>query len=270
VVDGAITGFDAGVFVEGGQANERARLLVLDNGTLGDGQKERRPADVHSFGDGIVLNSDHNLIHDNRVAHNGPNDGIGLFANSGWNTVHDNVVADNDLGHERTQYDDGIRVESGAHDNLIAHNIVERNGRTGIAVFAYGTGSVIRANIVRDNGRSSVRRGGNGIRVNDGAAPTEVRGNSVFGNLGDGIRIDGQSNLVSNNDTGGNGAGGAGYDLHDTNRHPRCDGNTWRRSTFHTAFPLCAGGSPIPTGRWSSRERGHSVTPTPTSWRQTS
>jgi parallel beta-helix repeat protein len=248
VMNGTITGFDAGIFVQGGGANELARLHVLRNGwTPG----VARPASGQSFGDGIVLNSDRNLLHHNLVAGNGPNDGIGIFANSGWNTIRDNTVRGNDIGHGTSRFDDGIRLESGAHDNLVAHNLVERNGRSGIATYAYGTGNVVRSNIVRANGAARTDGepgggGGHGIAVRDGASPTEVRGNRVFDNVGDGIRVEGRANLIIGNRTGGNGAGGAGFDLHDTNRRPRCDGNTWRENSFETAFPKCTRGMSMP------------------------
>jgi len=247
VVNGTITRFDAGVFVRNGEANELARMRVLHNGWS---PEMARPAGIQSFGDGVLLNSDFNSIHHNLIAGNGPNDGIGIFATSGWNTIRDNIVRGNDIGHGRMRFDDGIRLESAAHDNLVERNLVERNGRSGIATYAYGAGNVIRSNVVRRNGLASVDgvravQGGHGIAVRDGAAPTEVRGNRVPGNAGDGIRVEGRGNLIVRNQTGGNGAAGAGFDLHDTNRRPRCDGNTWRANSSETAFPECVEGMPV-------------------------
>jgi hypothetical protein len=81
-----------------------------------------------------------------------------------------------------------------------------------------------------------------------------VRHNDVFANLADGIRVDGMSNVISRNHTGGNGVGGRGFDLHDSNRRPPCDDNVWSANTFDTAWPDCVndpgghGGSGAPTG----------------------
>src|SRR4029078_11537723 len=114
----------------------------------------------------------------------------------------------------------------------------------------YGPGNIIRANLVRWNGttseggRRSGGRSGDGIRIHAATAGTVVRGNRSFGNRADGIRVDGRSNLITNNRTGGNGAGGRGYDLHDSNRHPSCDGNVWAANTVRTAVPDCTRGGP--------------------------
>jgi hypothetical protein len=255
VTNGAISFFDAGVYIESGGNNEVSRINVHDNvSSMLNGRSPERTA---SFGDGIVLNSDNNVIRDNSVVHNGPNDGIGVFANSGWNLVRGNVVTDNNVSAGRgTTFDDGIRLESGAHDNLVVRNVVRRNGRTGIAVFAYGGGNVVRANVVKANGRSRENDPGPsgpgfGIRVDAGAAGTVVQNNKVFANSADGIRVDGQSNQIVGNRTGANGADGRGYDLYDSNTSPPCDHNAWSANTFDSAFPDCVKGNPEGAGAWA-------------------
>jgi parallel beta-helix repeat protein len=246
VTNGTVMRFDAGVYIEsGGGGNEVSHLEVVDN--VSSTQGRFGPDRTLSFGDGIVLNSNDNVIRHNTVRRNGPNDGIGVFANSGGNTIRGNVVTDNDVPTgPHSNFDDGIRLESGAHDNLVLGNIVKRSGRTGIAVFAYGGGNVITANIVRSNGTTSNggRRSGTGIRLYAGNTGTVVRDNRSFANRTDGIRVDGRSNLITGNRTGGNGAGGRGYDLHDSNLDPPCDDNTWSGNAFDTAFPDCTKGEP--------------------------
>ncbi|TMK86270.1 MAG: right-handed parallel beta-helix repeat-containing protein [Actinobacteria bacterium] len=248
VTNGTVSHFDAGVYIEGGGYNRLSHLSVQDN--ISSAQAHLSPDGTLSFGDGVVLNSDHNLIDHNNIVHNGPNDGIGVFANSGHNTIRGNVVTDNDVrAGPGPSFDDGIRLESGAHDNRIVGNIVEGNGRSGIAVFAYGSGNVVRTNAVRRNGftgggnQSGIGRG-DGIRLYPGSTGTQVRNNDVFANRADGIRVDGQSNMITRNRTGGNGTGGRGYDLHDGNRRPPCDNNVWRANTFSRGRPDCVKGPP--------------------------
>ncbi len=116
VKNGTVTGFDAGVSIEGGSGNTITGLTVKDNvndmiepldprtiivdRTTGPTAQQR--IDIArvtcNYGDGITtLDSSFNTIKDNTVSGNGPYSGISLVGDSNSNTVSGNAVSENDL-----------------------------------------------------------------------------------------------------------------------------------------------------------------------------
>jgi hypothetical protein len=226
---GTVTGFDAGVFINGGSGNTIENLVVSEN--VGpDGSEEPL------LGDGIVLfHSGNNRIVNNMVTHNGPYDGIGVLgSDSNDNLVQGNIVEDTPAS-ERTPFvgiTDGVGIlinnfldEQGTprrgepiFRNQVIDNVVRRNDNSGISNVTHVDGR-IEGNIVEDNGalgevcESQPSRDGsegpivcrpaadpsNGIGVTKGPGATGVaadgvtrmliRDNRVTGNTGDGIAI---------------------------------------------------------------------------------
>lgn len=116
VKNGEVSGFDAGVSIEGGGNNTVTGMNVHDNvndmiepvnprSILVSFPPGPTPEQAHaiavvscSYGDGITtFNSDENLIEGNTVVGNGPYGGITLVEDSNKNVVRNNHVADNDL-----------------------------------------------------------------------------------------------------------------------------------------------------------------------------
>lgn len=114
VKNGSVTGFDAGVSIEGGGGNTVTGMNVHDNfndliepvnprsiiisGGMPTPEQAFQVAQVTCiYGDGITaFDSSDNLIEGNTVTNNGPYGGITLVDDSNGNTVRGNHVADND------------------------------------------------------------------------------------------------------------------------------------------------------------------------------
>ncbi len=234
---GTITGFDAGVGIEGGSGNTVSNLIVRDNinDLLGKESCE--------VGDGILVqNSDDNVIVNNDVIHNGPYSGIALVGDSDGNSVINNRVDDNNVPNteqgsgktgpcgapfSRRIQDIGIRIEGpGADDNLVQGNTVTDSAIVGIAIHGYvcnpppgseipegdpNTGNQILDNTVSGTGSTTFTQD----TLADGIAVlaqgplavvctsygNTISGNTVFGNLRDGISLNRgtHDNVVENN-----------------------------------------------------------------------
>lgn len=114
VKNGTVTGFDAGVSIEGGGGNTVTGMNV--HGNVNDMIEPIDPRSIQrdfpptpeqehqlsliecTYGDGITtFDSDGNVIEGNTVTGNGPYGGITLVEDSDGNVVRNNHVADNDL-----------------------------------------------------------------------------------------------------------------------------------------------------------------------------
>jgi parallel beta-helix repeat protein len=233
---GTVSGFDGGVFINGGSGNTIENLVLSDN--LG-------PGGDAVLGDGIVLfHSANNRLINNLVAHNGPFDGIGVLGlDSNDNLIQGNTVEDTERraepgtvgGSEGT----GILVnnfldEEGSprrgesiRNNDVIGNIVRRNDNSGISNV-----SNIEAEISRNTVEGNAQRPGefcspfgrrfcfpaaspgNGIGVSIGPRATEftrvlISENTVTGNLGNGIVL-GTGRRARENQVIGNTARGNG------------------------------------------------------------
>lgn len=179
---GTVTGFDAGIVIDGGSGNTVRSITARDN--INDNIKSGKAENNCLYGDGITTtDSDANTITDNRVVHNGPYSGISLVGDSDANTVSaNNVQASNvanlsptgDTGtcgapFSRPYQDIGIRIEGpGATDNVVRSNRVTDSGIGGITIHGHvynppgggtpdemNTGNLIQFNYVADTGRDT-------------------------------------------------------------------------------------------------------------------
>ena len=241
-----VTGFDAGVVLDGGSENTVSNLIVRDNvnDLLGKESCE--------VGDGILLlESDDNSIVGNSVLRNGPYSGMAMVRDSDRNLVSNNFVADNNIPNARQGSDKtgpcgspfsrriqdiGIRIEGpGAVDNVVAGNEVVNSAIVGISVHGYicnpppelgiapevsNSGTQILDNVVRGTGAATFAQDplADGIAVlSQGPAAivctsdeTTISGNTSFGNMRDGINLNRstQNNVASNNTVYDNGRHG--------------------------------------------------------------
>lgn len=246
--NGTVTGFSAGVALNGGARNTVTNMLVQDN--IGS------PTGEGAYGDGIALFRSHNnRITRNRVIGNGTYDGIGVISGRD-NVVEQNLVFQNDAAAEGSQSAIGIWVLSGAPGqdatgNVLRSNQVLRNGFHGIEISQFATGNVMQNNSVAQNGFGP----GSPAGVGDGIAvrgnQNRVEGNNVAANGGDGISVTrstvgpflhGQSNTIRRNSSVRNNQGpdtNPEFDLTDTNTNPPCDANTWSANRFVTFNQPC-------------------------------
>ncbi len=268
-----LTGFEAGVVIDGGSANTVQNLTVRDN----VGRDDPFNAEL---GDGIVIfDSPSNRILNNVVAHNGIFDGIGVLGSASNNTTIQGNTVEGTVG-PRPRFGEelggpagqGIIVNGADGMNLatvtgtkVESNIILRNGSAGIANINNIDATIV-GNVVEGNGLTN--RAGNGIGVQAGlgfrsgrATRVLVQDNEVHGNGLDGIQIlDGASeNRIINNDASDNNALNLPFpkavDLRDANRNRTtfefdCDANAWQGNTWGNAFffPECTstGGSGPP------------------------
>lgn len=217
--EGGVTGFDAGIAIDGGSANTVTKVSVHSNKGPGELPTE--------FGEGIVVRaSAGNTIGGssesarNVVTCNGPYGGITLYA-AAANDVRHNWVKDNKVpedGHV-FQQDDGIRLENGASDNTIRNNTVSGSGLDGIAVLNPGKGNSIQSNTVSGSGR-------HGIAVFDSGP--NIIGNVPLVGAGQGNTVGTSGQLLS-----------PAYDMFDRTTTPPCGLNQWSGNTFSTRNQTC-------------------------------
>lgn len=275
VMNGTITGFDAGVAILGGGGNTVQKLDVHDNigTTMGD------------LGDGVFIsNSKNNRVQGNVIKHNGPFEGIGVFGNATdvflngatqvttGNVIERNSVLNNDIvsdpfgnGPPFFSVDDGINLGAsldGGSFTTVVGNAVQRNGRVGILVCSFGgspcltTDNTVAGNSVEGNGIKGPRAS-DGISANDvihipgqpfyldiadPSARNLITNNVSRGNEGSGIWVSSRDNRILNNVALGNNLGHLrrNFDLNGFgNFGATCDNNWWWGNTYHTFFPTC-------------------------------
>lgn len=260
VVKGEVTGFDAGVAIEGGSLNTLSRLNIHDN---------LSPPDPGSnYGDGIVVfHSSDNQIVNNVVHRNGMYDGIGVLGvDSNNNVIRANKVTHNtDRGYPGPEgegtgiiFNPFLELSSPRRGesligNKVIDNVVRDNVNSGISSLSNVNG-VIRGNIVEHNGyRRSGRQGngpGNGIGVqaNFLASPSThdlVEANIVRDNYNSGIQVMSNSNRIVANTVSGNGFAGIDlfYGLSNTMLRNTSTGTARTTSSTprRTATPTCGG-----------------------------
>ncbi|HEX6538997.1 MAG TPA: right-handed parallel beta-helix repeat-containing protein [Candidatus Dormibacteraeota bacterium] len=229
VVNGAVTGFDAGVAILGGGHNTVAHIDAHDN--VNTQLKTGNANNSCNLGDGITTdNSAYNTIANNTVVHNGPYSGISLVDASTHNTVSNNTVENSNVINlqpngkpgvcgapfQSPAQDIGIRVEGpGASDNTVRGNTVVSSGVGGIAIHGWAycppgptgclpsmpqnTANVIENNYVAETGLATDTAGlsPDGIsvlRVGPGGVigvsqGNTIQNNQVYGNEGNGIFV---------------------------------------------------------------------------------
>lgn len=262
IQSGTVTGFDAGISIEGGSGNTVYAVNVQDNVGFLSG--------AGFYGDGIlVYNSSGNHIVANSVIRNGTFSGITLAAATS-NVVENNHVLENNVrqvnpatGQPRIQQDIGIWVLSipvvsggpvvPSRHNVVRTNQVMRNGLDGIQLSRFSTDNTVDDNNVQSNGvgQLGTTREGDGIAIFGDR--NLVTGNSAIANAADGIAVErsrsprtgqffpgGEGNQIRGNRAYSNGTGGnpdVNFDLSDD--HPNCDANVWAGNAFGTRNQPC-------------------------------
>lgn len=131
VTNGTVTGFDAGVSIEGGGGNTVRDISAVNNvndqlqpyefasGEAVENQPDVVSGDVSipqwlgdmlcNYGDGITtFDSDDNVIRNNTVTGNGPYGGITMVGDSNGNHVLHNQVRDNNIPNTRADGTNGL------------------------------------------------------------------------------------------------------------------------------------------------------------------
>lgn len=259
VQNGTVHGFDAGVSIEGGSGNTVRKMTIRDNvGRSG----------VTTVGDGVaILSSVGNEVTDNLILRNGPFSGVGVYSlvdsdhprsttgTSSRNRIRLNIIKDHVEGRTATLKDnDGIRLEPGSTFNEITGNNVSGSALDGIALFRGSANNVVADNLLVRNGfGNQVGRRGDGLIVFNLANNNLISNNTAYGNAANGIQIRGPlganpgsvNNVLSGNRALQNSrlpfipsaAFGPTFDMKDTN--PNCDNNQYSDNQFGTANQVC-------------------------------
>lgn len=261
VKKGTITGFDAGVVIDGGSHNTIRGLSIHDNiGQLDMGG---------DFGDGVAIGvgapSASNTVRDNTITHNGPFEGVGVFrAASTGNRILHNVINHNNV--MTTQFgedlhiteDFGVNLGSGiegSNRTTISYNTIDDNGAMGIEACSFNgnpcvtTDNLMSGNDITRNGfifpDEHVGALDGAIRIVDIAqtgSPRDssvstrdrVQGNRVVGNALGGIFVTSRNNQILYNVATGNDPNHDSliFDLEDISNGQApniapCDHNQW-------------------------------------------
>jgi len=234
VINGAVDGFDAGIFIINGSANIVQGVLLREN--INDGivpppttPPTPNPCDL---GDGIAIqNSSNNRIEGNRLFHNGPFGGISVIENSDGNLIKGNSVENHTVtgvrGCGNNDQDEGIRLEGpGANNNRVEGNAVSQSNLAGIGIHGHvgcpgtpstaptppNTDNFILGNSVKttvEDGINVLQQGPFGTVV-CAAFRLTINGNASTFNEGSGIRVPGTSvdNTINGNIVNSNGGDG--------------------------------------------------------------
>lgn len=140
------------------------------------------------------------------------------------NQLVSNDVSGNGIFGIRLSYANNITVRGNVANNMV-------NG-VGISVAGGSDNNTVRSNQADNNlhGILLYSLGPVGIPNPDLPDFNRVQGNTINHNTGDGIGVEGSTNLIR-----GNTAASNGTDLHDYNA--ACHVNTWRGNTFASATP---------------------------------
>ena len=244
VRNGTVTGFDAGVVLNGGSGNTVSKLYIHDN--VGP---PSRDADL---GDGIVLfNSASNTIQSNLLVGNGNFDGIGVLGNSSsGNAIVNNTIRDTLNGPHLLGLGQGVIINSGAlnentgillTNETVAGNVITGNNSAGIANNNVSYSSYTN-NDIENNGDPVFGNDGNGIGIRYGpfartmSQHNSISHNQIHGNVDYGIIVYTVDNSITNNDAADNGRGDPfRYDLYDWEQQFAQDGlchNAWSNNTW--------------------------------------
>lgn len=260
VLNGTVSDFDAGVFLNGGTSNTVANVTVRDN----VGPDDPFGAEL---GDGIVLfDSASNRIVNNVITNNGIYDGVGVLGGDADDNV---IVANTIIGNvgpgDGGPAGQGIIVNAaglGVNDGQvitgtrIENNVVRGSGSAGIANINNVDAEIV-GNTVEGNGLTNAQGNGIGVQLGPSRVAQEaatrvlVKENEVHGNGEDGIHVRrgaGGNRIVDNNASDNAALAYPWFrhvDLRDYNT--ACGDNVWSGNTWGGAFysPACTatGGS---------------------------
>jgi parallel beta-helix repeat protein len=247
IINGTVTKFSTGIYLEGGSGHTISGVVARDNIGLLSGDT--------IFGEGIQLyQSNDNQILNSQLIHNGTFSGINLY-DSANNLVQGNQVLQNNVAQSSgIMQDIGIWVISLStaglsSNNRILANSAYSNGLDGIQVSRFS--GVAGVNTVTGNTASNNGFGQKaGIRDGDGIAVFGVNNlienNTVTGNAAHGVGVRDRTsqpalanrllrNRAYNNTAGPNPQ--ANYDLFDGNAN--CGVNVWSGNQGTTFSPAC-------------------------------
>ncbi len=172
VIDGATT---AGVLITG-----LAPYLSTGNRVIGNliGTWGGETGVLVGNAVGVELDSSNNTVRDNVIVGSG-SDGVrlgGAFASH--NTVQGNRIGRTDTvcvilpvpfcyNDDAANARHGVRIDSGAHDNLVQSNTIWYNAATGISVAGSGKGNELSANSIYQNAGYGIDLEGVGANDND-------------------------------------------------------------------------------------------------------
>ena len=221
-----------GVHVRGGAGAETIGTVVEGNriGTNAAGT-ERIANDVHGVSvaggaAGTVIGGDRDDGRGNLVSGNAL---VGVtVAGAASTTVSGNLIGTDASGAAALgNGTDGVNVHGSATDTVVGGvdageaNLVSGNGAEGVRIAGIGTArTTVAGNLIGTDvgGAADLGNAGNGVRVAVGAVDTQVggpgaaSGNTISGNGGSGVRIEGDGTLratVAGNRIGTDASGGA-------------------------------------------------------------
>lgn len=230
VATGRVTGFEAGVVVNGGSGNTIGNLVIQDNvGPKGFEVLGGTP--FAELGDGIaIFNSARNRVTNNVIARNGHYDGIAVLGiGSDSNVIQRNLIEDSvGIAENRTLSGVGVIVNTfldlediqrgeSVYDNRVIGNTIRRNNGSGVSNISNVNGRVV-GNHIEDNGSPYYKSfdaylqeypaHGIGIRAGQEARQNTqmyVADNTVVHNGLDGIIVQSDENRVQSNEVIDNG-----------------------------------------------------------------
>lgn len=144
-------------------------------------------------------------------------DGVWISGSSSTN----NTVSDNEIGVDQAgelavpNGEDGVLIDTGANDNTVDSNVISGNTGNGVHLTDSDTNNnTISNNEIGTNGRvdSPVANGQDGVLIDAGASFNIVDSDTISGNSGNGVHLDGSDtieNTISNAEIGTNDAGGS-------------------------------------------------------------
>jgi parallel beta-helix repeat protein len=178
---------------------------------------------------------EHNYSHDNGLPFQGANRGVGILNNAPQTVIAHNLVADNRahgilstgavssgvvvehntvLRNGSLNDDDGIRLQNGASNSVVSHNLSSGNRHDGVHLTATtgqpgANNNVVEYNHLVHNGTQGVGNGC-GVDADNGSANNTLRHNHAEAHDMAGIRIRnaGTGNVVARNDVSDNGRNG--------------------------------------------------------------
>jgi trimeric autotransporter adhesin len=162
---------EAAIIIAGGSdvPNTEAHNNKIINNYIGVGwnNSTSKFTNLENTQEGVVIEGSSNTISNNVISFNFLG-GIELYTTDAHNnTVSDNYIGISPLGDNQSNYDGGVRILQGAHDNKIMGNTIADNEYTGITIVDDSQGNHITANSIHDNGQLGIDLGGDGVTPND-------------------------------------------------------------------------------------------------------
>jgi titin len=171
---------------------------------------------IGNTGNGITILGANNTI--TRNPGGGPGQVVSLISGNGQNGVDikganatGNTLFLNDIGLDASGNSlpngkAGVLIEAGASGNQIglssagAGNVISGNSGDGVRIDG-STGNNVANNVIglTTDGSGAVPNSGNGVVITNGASGTDVAGDFISGNTGDGVLIDGAGDTTVEN-----------------------------------------------------------------------